>query len=158
MGSGTLSVAVGGTSGPVLEPHHQILDGIFHASDWDIKQIWNGYFPILGFPNVQGYQSVVIEVEYLLVVDFEEGHEDFVARLFLLHAPHDHLERTREDPTLFAGQKIKQVLLAVLWGVVSDHGVGLTCPCLPVCKYGDIDAVEELPDGVLHKVEHVLLR
>ena len=52
MGAGTLGVAMGRASGPVLQADHKVLNGILHAGDLDVAEVGDGNLPIFGFPNV----------------------------------------------------------------------------------------------------------
>lgn len=70
---------------------------------------------------------------------------------------HDHLEWSWKDTSLFAGEEVEEVLLALVRSIVAYDAIGFSCACLSIGEDGGIDTFEELFDGILDEVEDIFL-
>lgn len=49
----TFRVGMGGASGAILEPNHQVMNGLFNSVDFDSDKVGDGYLSVFGLANIE---------------------------------------------------------------------------------------------------------
>ena len=166
MWSRTFGVGMSGACWPIFKSDHQVMDCLLNSRDFDWDEVGNGNLSIFWLSDVEGPRALlIVKIVDFFVVDFVEGNEYFGIGL-IFKSFHDHFQRSGENSSLLAGKEVVNILLVTLtersagvrWRrVITNDGVGLTSPCLSVCKNCYVGAQQKLINWLFQKVEYVLL-
>lgn len=89
------------------------MNGLFNSTDLNGDEIGDGDLSVFGLPDIKSSRALlVVEVVYLLVIDFVEGNR-YLGVHSILQSLHDHLKRSGEDSSFLAGKEMVNVLLVI---------------------------------------------